>query len=422
MSGPRSYGRGAAVLSVGIGVTGLVTYTYFSLASHSLADDEYGRISLLWSAVFVVVSVLYRPVEQLLSRTIAERSAGAHVLRVAATIQAALAVAFAVAALALRGPLEDDLFGGSSTLYWIFVATVLAYAAGYFVRGLLAGHHRFGAYGLLVLLEASSRCSFAVAVAVGISEGQSAVALGMVAAPIVSLAAVPFFARSTFPADMAGKVPLADEEVGFTLRHGSGFAAAVLLVMLSEQTFINAGPLLVMATEGGSEGAALAGFTFNVLLIARAPLQLFQSIQAPILPHLTQMRATGAADEFKQTIRLTVLAISGFAAAVALVLLAIGPWAMDLLFGSNVDYGRGGLALIAVGMGLYLVAATLSQAALARGRAREAAASWLASATAFVGFLLIPGWDDRVLQVEIGYAGGAAVLCALLYRLYRRPE
>jgi O-antigen/teichoic acid export membrane protein len=66
LSGPRSYGRGAAVLSVGIGITGLVTYTYFSLASHSLADDEYGRISLLWSAVFVVVSVIYRPVEQLL--------------------------------------------------------------------------------------------------------------------------------------------------------------------------------------------------------------------------------------------------------------------------------------------------------------------------------------------------------------------
>ena len=193
MSGPRSYGRGAAVLSVGIGVTGLVTYTYFSLASHSLADDEYGRISLLWSAVFIVVSVLYRPVEQLLSRTIAERSAERHVLRVTATIQAALALAFVIAALALRGPIEDGLFGGSDDLYWIFVATVVAYAAGYFARGFLAGHHRFRAYGLLVLLEASSRCSFAVAVAVGISEGQSAVALGMIAAPIASLARRPIF-------------------------------------------------------------------------------------------------------------------------------------------------------------------------------------------------------------------------------------
>ena len=426
MSGPRSYGRGAAVLSVGIGVTGLVTYTYFSLASHSLADDAYGRISLLWSAVFVVVSVLYRPVEQLLSRTIAERSAHGHGgnehLRVAATIQLGLGIAFAAAAMAARGPIEDGLFGGSSALYWIFVATVIAYAASYFARGFLAGHHRFGAYGLLVLLEATSRCLFAVAVATGISEGQDAVALGMVAAPIASLAVVPFVARSTFQADIARKVPLADEEAEFTLAHGSGFAAAVVLVMASEQTFLNAGPLLVKATESGAEGAALAGFTFNVLLIARAPLQLFQSVQTSILPHLTKMRAAGAADEFQRTVRVTLIAISAFAATVALALLAIGPWAMDLLFGSNVDYGRFGLALIAIGMGLYLVAATLNQAALARGKTKEAAACWVTSAVAFVAFLLIPGWDDRVVQVEVGYAGGAALLCALLYSLYRRAE
>mgnify|MGYP000886604331 CR=1 FL=1 len=69
------YGRGAAVLSVGIGITGLVTYAYFALASHSLTEAEYGRITLLWSAVFVTVCILYRPVEQLLSRTIADRAA-----------------------------------------------------------------------------------------------------------------------------------------------------------------------------------------------------------------------------------------------------------------------------------------------------------------------------------------------------------
>jgi O-antigen/teichoic acid export membrane protein len=418
LSGPRSYGRGAAVLSVGIGVTGLVTYTYFSLASHSLADDEYGHISLLWSAVFIVVSVLYRPVEQLLSRTIAEQSAHRHVLRVAATIQAALGLAFVVAALLLRDWIEDELFGGSSTLYWIFVGTVTAYAASYFARGFLAGHHRFGAYGLLVLLEASSRCLFAVAVAVGISEGQDAVALGMVAAPIASLTVVPFaLRRAKFRSYWKP-----EEEAEFTLAHGTGFAAAVLLVMLSEQTFINAGPLIVNATEGGAEGAALAGFTFNVLLIARAPLQLFQSVQTSILPHLTKMRAAGDTETFARSVRVTVRAIAGFSAAVALVLLAIGPWAMDVLFGSDTDYGRFGLALIAVGMGLYLTAATLNQAALARGRAKEAAACWVTSAAAFVAFLLIPGWDDRVVQVEVGYAAGAAGLCALLYWLYRRPE
>ncbi|HYH59733.1 MAG TPA: hypothetical protein VD790_11015 [Thermoleophilaceae bacterium] len=422
MSGPRSYGRGAAVLSAGIGVTGLVTYTYFSLASHSLPDDEYGRITLLWSAVFVVVSVLYRPVEQLLSRTIAERGAAGGTLGVAARIQAALAALFAVAALALRGPLEDELFGGSETLYWIFVGTVLLYAASYFARGWLAGHHRFGAYGAMVLLEALSRCSFAVAVAVGIAEGQDAVALGMLAAPLVTLAVVPLAASVASAPATGAQATLGEGEAEFTLRHGTGFAAAVLLVMLAEQTFLNAGPLIVMATEGGAAGAALAGFTFNVLLIARAPLQLFQSVQTSILPHLTRMRAQGETTDFATTVRTTLIAIAVFAGAAAVVLLAIGPALMDLLFGSDTDYARGGLALIAVGMGLYLAAATLNQAALARGQAKQAAVCWTASAVAFVVFLVIPGWDDPILQVEVGYAAGAALLCALLHNLYRRAE
>jgi hypothetical protein len=71
-------------------------------------------------------------------------------------------------------------------------------------------------------------------------------------------------------------------------------------------------------------------------------------------------------------------------------------------------------------MGLYLCAATLNQAALARGRAGAAAACWAAAAVAYVVFLLIPGWHDRVLQLEVGFLAGAALLCALLYGLYRR--
>ena len=44
------------------------------------------------------------------------------------------------------------------------------------------------------------------------------------------------------------------------------------------------------------------------------------------------------------------------------------------------------------------------------------------SAAAFVGFLLIPGWSDRIVQVEVGYALAALLLCALLHGLYRRAE
>jgi hypothetical protein len=78
--------------------------------------------------------------------------------------------------------------------------------------------------------------------------------------------------------------------------------------------------------------------------------------------------------------------------------------------------------IVAVGMGVYLSAATLNQAALAKARAREAALAWVCTALAFVAYLAIPwGFDDKVLQVEIGYLGASALLCSLLYALYRRP-
>ena len=54
--------------------------------------------------------------------------------------------------------------------------------------------------------------------------------------------------------------------------------------MFSEQAFLNAGPLIIR----GLQGAAAAGFIFNVLMIARAPLQLFQAVSTSILPHLTR--------------------------------------------------------------------------------------------------------------------------------------
>ena len=70
----------------------------------------------------------------------------------------------------------------------MLVAAVVFYAASYFARGFLAGHRHFGLYGGLVLMESSTRFLFALAVTVGVATGQSAVALGMAAAPLVSLA------------------------------------------------------------------------------------------------------------------------------------------------------------------------------------------------------------------------------------------
>jgi O-antigen/teichoic acid export membrane protein len=416
---PRSgYGAGARILSIGIASTGVVTFAYFSVASYALNDVDYKYISLLWSVLFVIVSVIYRPIEQLLSRTIAGRRARGlhtgHPMRTPLLIQAGFASAFLVIALIFRTTIEDRLFDGSSALYWVLVVAGLAYAASYFARGWLAGHQWFGLYGGLVFMEASTRLLCAVAVAIGIASGQNVVAMGMAAAPFVSLIVVPWaFARR--PKVMAAPEP--DEEE-LDLARGGRFAVAVLAIMAAEQTLLNAGVLTVNATAAN---AAVAGYVFNALLIARAPLQLFQAIQGSLLPHLTGLHATEDSSEFHRAIRVTVLAIAGFAGAVALGLLILGPWAMSVLFDDAADYGRWGLAIVALGMGAHLAAGTLNQAALARDHAHAAALAWIVSAVLFIAWMLAPVIDNELLRAEVGYLGAAILLCGLLTLVYRRP-
>ncbi len=439
---PRSgYGSGARILSIGIASTGVVTFAYFSVASYALNDVDYKYISLLWSVLFVIVSVIYRPIEQLLSRTIADRRArglhSGHPMRTPLLIQAGFATAFLAIALIFRTTIEDRLFDGSSALYWVLVVAGLAYAASYFARGWLAGHQWFGLYGGLVFMEATTRLLFAVAVAIGIASGQNVVAMGMAAAPFVSLVVVPLaFARvpsgnpsERWRARRRPKVfaaPEPDEEE-LDLARGGRFAVAVLAIMAAEQTLLNAGVLTVNATAAN---AAVAGYVFNALLIARAPLQLFQAIQGSLLPHLAGLEARGEAgderseaggrEQFERAIRITVLAIAGFAGAVAVGLLAIGPFVMGILFDDAATYGRLGLAAVALGMGAHLAAGTLNQAALARDHAGAAAAAWLVAAAAFVGWMLLPVVDDELVRAEVGYLGAATLLCALLAMVYRR--
>jgi len=423
-SATADYGKTASFLAVGVGLTGVITYAYFLIASHVLSKPDYGQITVLWSAVFITISTLYRPVEQLLSRHISERLVKrepiGQPMRVASTIQLGLAAFFAVVALALRGPIQDGLLEGNETLYWVFFGAVLFYAASYFARGFLAGQRRFGLFTALILSESVFRTLFAVLVAVSLLSGQSWVAVGIVAAPSLSLLVVPLAFARRAQREQAQPKPEGTEEE-FSMREGGGFAAAVLVIMFSEQAFLNAGPLITR----GLQGAAAAGFIFNVLMIARAPLQLFQAVSTSILPHLTSLHTSEDPDserEFHRSVRMVLLGVAAFAAFTAIVVLIAGPRLMQIAFSEKFTYDRAGLLLVTLGMGLYLSSVTLNQACLAQGQVRRAAARWLLCAAFFIGWNFVPLVSDEFRRVEIGFALTAGILCALLYLVYRRPH
>ena len=425
VKGTREYGRRASLLSVGVGLTGLLTYVYFFIASHQLDRVDYGELTVLWSAVFITVSVLYRPVDQLLSRQIAENleRGGTELgpVRVAVRIQGLLAVALALVSVLLKGPLTE-LFGGNETLYWIFVGAVLFYAASYFARGYLAGLQKFGPFTALILSESFFRTMFAVLVGVGIFTGQSMIALGIVAAPLLSLLVVPFAigARSRRTAARSDRDDPSDDS-DLSLTHGAGFVGSVFLIMLGEQVFLNAGPLLIR----GIEGVAAAGFIFNVLMIARAPLQLFQAVSTSILPHLTALHHSHDPDserEFHHSVRMVLAAVAAFTAFTAAVVLIAGPALMQLAFSDKFTYARVDLLIVTAGMGLYLASVTVNQACLAQGQVRRAAVRWIACAVFFVVWTLLPLISDGALRVEIGFSLTALILLASLFLIYRRPR
>ncbi len=411
----------------------MLTLAYFSIASHVLGEESAKRLDVLWSVMFVIISVIYRPIEQLLSRTIAERRARGHAehsVRVPIAIQAGFALIFLAVTLALHHELVDHVFDHYAALYDVLVIGTLAYAASYFARGWLAGHEYFALFGGLVLMESLSRLCFALAAALGITHGQTAVVLGIAAAPFVSLVVVPAaFARrsSERPVSQLEELDAAASGPGaesleqaadeLSLRGGSSFAFSVSGIMLAEQTLLNAAVLTVDAT---STQHALAGVVFNVLLIARAPLQLFQAIQTSLLPHLTGLEVTEGHEAFARAITVTILAIAAFAAAVALGLLAVGPTVMGHLFGQHHHYNRFGLALIGMGMGMHLSSGTLNQAILARNRARTAAVCWLVAAAVFVAWMLLATVGEELLRTEIGYFGAASLLALMLAVVYRR--
>ena len=96
--------------------------------------DEYGEIVVLWSIVFFGASTLFRPIEQLLSRTLAEHDqigeGSAHVLRIAALIQGALTLAAVVVLLALHEPITDNLLASSNVLFGVLVVGLAGFGGG----------------------------------------------------------------------------------------------------------------------------------------------------------------------------------------------------------------------------------------------------------------------------------------------------
>jgi hypothetical protein len=67
--------RDAALMSIGTLASGVLADVFNVLAASSLGPESYGAVGALWAGMFLVAVLLFRPVEQTISRAVADQVA-----------------------------------------------------------------------------------------------------------------------------------------------------------------------------------------------------------------------------------------------------------------------------------------------------------------------------------------------------------
>ena len=305
--------------------------------------------------------------------------------------------------LILWEPITSGLFDGDGTLTLMLDRRRRHLRPLVRVRGLLGGVRWFAGYGLNLVFDGAARLFVALPLIVVASTGLAGAA--MVAAGLAGAAIPLWVGRRRL------KV-LRDRGPGERFRPAStlAFAAPAAVIAGADQIVVNSSPVLVVLAGGT---AATAGVVFAATMLVRIPVYVFQGVAASILPNLTRLHATDDTAAFRAAVWRTVAILIGLAGALAVGAMAIGPQALQIVYGPDFDAGRTALGLLGIGVGFYLAASTISQALLAQDRGPAAALAWAVAAFLFVGaFFLLPG--SELMRIAVAFALSMAVGAAMV--------
>lgn len=370
-------------------------YVLLAIAARHLDAAGFAAVSAYYLLINTVGRGFFAAVELETTRAVA---AGAHGMRDALRHTGVLLVA-ALVLLGLAAPL---LTGGAWTAALLAVGAVTM-AASYLIRGPLAGTQRYGRYAATFWVEAGAGLVGAVVLTV-VDERATAAWIAVLAlAPVVAPLLLWRPADPRLPVGGAATAePPGDGAPGRRGAHapvGPVLWSAALL--LASQGVWNLAP--VLATARLADAATLAaGFT-TVAVVVRAPVLLFPTIQAMLLPRL----AGGG-----RTPRALVAAIAAAGLVwVALATVAV-PFVATLIFATTTPPAPWVVALLALSIALGTVAQIAQAQLVAARRPHAAALGWLAGLVVLlvVGLAAAP----PVTAATIGQLAAAGLVLGAL--------
>jgi O-antigen/teichoic acid export membrane protein len=377
----------------------LGAYLFQVLGTRNLDPDAFAPVSVLWTAFFILATILLVPVEQYVTREVASgRKALPGDLKPAlilAGIGSLVGGVFVWLTL-------DDLFVGDPVYVLQLVLLMVGYSLLFVGKGVLAGVRRFADVGWVLIIESLARLLAAV-VLLRLVHDAASLGWAMVFGGFAVLALGWWRHDSGVPQESSA--PASKFLSGYVV----GTSSAQLLL---------AGAPLAVAALGGSP--ALVSIIFVTFTLYRAPLTLIFSLQGRILPYLV-----GLAREANhgQLVRITTRVVLGgvaLALAGAAVGWLVGPEVVGLLYGQEYAPSATVAMFAAGGVMAASAAQVASQVLVAEGRTSRLSWAWLGGLVVAIVVILLAGGEPDT-RVAVAFAAGeVSALGLMAYLAIRR--
>lgn len=389
---------GTTTMVVG-GLAGAIfAYVFQAVGTRALGNEGFAPIAAIWTAFFIIASVLFVPLEQYVTRETSRGRAMADDRGVIVSV-GVLSVVAGVAYVFFG--LDTDLFAGDATYIAIIALLAIGYTILFTAKGVLAGNRRFADVGWVLGLEGVFRLAAGVGLLAVVADA-SVFAWAMVVAPVSALA-LRFWRYDRAEPDV---VPV-----------GAGRFLGAYIAGSSASQLLLAGAPLGVAALGGS--TALFSVVFITFTLYRAPLTLIYSLQSRILPFLVAMAGEGD-DHGLRRIALRIVSAGVVLTVVGgLVGWLVGPEVVGLLFSDEFIPARIVAMLVAGGVMAGATAQIGGQVLVARARTGALASAWVVGLlVALVVMVFAGGGPD--LRVATGFAAGELVAMSAVALLITR--
>lgn len=357
--------RDTTALALGSAISGLLAYVVFALTTRALGAETAAPVSVLWSYWSFTGAAFTFPLQHWIARAGTTYGEGAVRQALPQLSLVVVSASLLLGGLAWLG--RDALFQRDDLWFPSMVALVtLGSALIGVVRGGLSVRLRFIDVAWTLVGENGVRC-LAVGVLV-LTDVQSAVGFGLclVAGHLVAI---------LWPSS----VRFGKGRTSLEPHTALGFLSGAALAQLLGQIVLTGGPV-VLALAGGSPSEVTA--LFAALALFRAPYILALGMVAQLTTKVSQLVVAHKAAALRKMRNTVVAATAVSVAFAAMVGAALGPLALRLIFGTDVNVEASQAAVVATACTFAVANLVVTVRVLALNQPIGVAWSWVVAVIA----------------------------------------